>query len=213
VKIAVIGSKQENLGYGRMTLEIRSALERQGCEVVDENTPEVEHVLYITHPSRPEGWYKGQNVNLFSMWETTELAFEHLTSLPLYDRILVPCEANREIFSKVNDNVVTVPLGCDYDLYSPIRRTQSEPFVVLTAGRGALRKGFDVALRVFLKFSERLQQDGYPKPRLIIKGDAELSKNYDNVIVLDEKLSPKMKRICLLLPTSTSGCPVVRAGG
>ena len=192
MKLAIYGSNARELGYGRMANEIRSAITRQGVEIIDYgDNAKASHVLFITHPSRPGGWYEGQSTTIFTMWETTELAFDHLTSLPFFEKILVPCEANREIFSRVHENVSVVPLGCDYERYFPIKRTLSHPFTVITGGKGPRRKGFDMAYRVFNDFSKWVSEQGYQKPRLIIKGDATLSRHHDDIIVVKETLTPE----------------------
>ena len=173
-----------------MANEIRAAIARQGVEVLEyPKHDQATHVLFITHPSRPPGWYKNQSVTLFSMWETTQLPFEHLTSVPLYDKILVPCQTNKELFEQVNPNVSVVPLGCDYDLWSITPHVMSHPFTVITGGAGSLRKGFDASFRVFTKFSDWVEKMGHPSPRLIIKGTANLSSPRDNITVVTERLS------------------------
>lgn len=189
MKIAAHYDHSPVTGYGRMSTEIVAALQRAGVEVLDGPDPTVEHVLFMTPPHRPEGWYKGQKTTLLSMWETTELAFEHNASLPLFDTVIVPSEQNREMFGAVNPNTYFVPLGCDYDQWQYIERQYSDPFTIITAGQGGRRKGIDIAIRVFKRFRDIIKTSGYPSPRLLIKSVVTLENPDPNIIVLDAPMT------------------------
>jgi len=172
-----------------MVHEIRAALERAGVEVVDYERDCKDPILFTCPPQRPEGWWEGQSVSLLTMWESTELAMDHLTAVPLFDRVLVPSEQNLSMFSRINPNTTKFTLGCDYDLWSITPHVMSDPFTVITAGRGGRRKGIDISIKVFRRFSDYIVRKGYPRPRLIIKSPVNLSKKYDDIIVVDEVLS------------------------
>lgn len=190
MKIQVWGGGMGYHGYGRMANEIRAALERQGVEVVDHTRDDKSpYVLFMCPAHRPEGWWEGQSINLLTMWETTGLAADHLVALPVFDKILVPSEQNREMFAKSNPNTAKFTLGCDYDTWSITPHVMSDPFTVITAGKGGRRKGIDVSIKVFRRFSNYMIAKGYPRPRLIIKSEVNLSKKYDDIVVVDEVLS------------------------
>ena len=190
MKIQVWGGGMSYHGYGRMANEIIAALVRAGVEVVSyDEKNKSPYVLFICPAHRPEGWWEGQSINLLTMWETTELAAEHLAAVPLFERILVPSEQNREMFAKTNPNTFKFTLGCDYDIWKITPHVMSDPFTVITAGKGGRRKGVDVSIKVFRRFSNYVVAKGFPRPRLIIKSEVNLSKKYDDIVVVDEVLS------------------------
>jgi len=190
VKLQVYGGGIGWTGYGRMTNEIKAALERAGVEVLPyDRSVKADYILFACPPQRPEGWWKGQKVVLLTMWESSELAFEHLTSVPLFDKILVPSVQNMEMFSKINPDTEMFTLGCDYDTWRYVPRSKTEPFTVITGGKGGRRKGIDIAIKVFRRFSSTIQHQDYPAPRLIIRSGVTLSKKYDDIVVMDETLS------------------------
>lgn len=183
MRIQVEANRDSTIGYGRMADEICNAFERKGVEVVDYSDKDMtSHIMFMAPPQRPTNWYKGQHVSLVTMWESTELAFDHLGTLPLVDTIFVPSQQNLAMFSRVNPNTHLITLGCDYDLWKYTPRSKSEPFTIITAGKGARRKGFDTAIKVFKAFRTRLAAGGFPAPRLVIKSDTTL-KNPDPDII------------------------------
>ena len=190
MRIQVEANRDSTIGYGRMADEICNAFERKGVEVVDYSDKDMtSHIMFMAPPQRPTNWYKGQHVSLVTMWESTELAFDHLGTLPLVDTIFVPSQQNLAMFSRVNPNTHLITLGCDYDLWKYTPRSKSEPFTIITAGKGARRKGFDTAIKVFKAFRTRLVAGGFPAPRLVIKSDTTLKNPDPDIIVLNERMS------------------------
>ena len=189
MKIAAHYDHSPVTGYGRMSAEIVAAIKRAGVEVVDAPDPSVENILFMTPPHRPDGWYKGQKSTIVTMWETTELAFEHNAGVPSYDTVLVPSQANYELFKEVNPNTHFVPLGCDYERWKPIKRERSDPFTVITAGQGGRRKGIDISIRVFKQFRDIIKAEGFPAPRLWIKSVVHLENPDPGIVVLDSPMS------------------------
>ena len=207
MRLQISGGGMSYHGYGRMAGEIRAAIERAGVEVValskEDKSP---YVLFMCPPHRPKGWWEGQSINLLTMWETTGLAMEHLAALPIFDRIMVPSEQNREMFAKSNPNTTRFTLGCDYDLWKITPHVMSDPFTIICAGAGGRRKGIDISIKVFRRFSDYMIAKGFPRPRLIIKANVKLSKHYDDIILIDEILTPAEEKklydsahVCLAL--------------
>jgi len=173
-----------------MASEIIAALKRQGADVVDyekEDKP-AQHLLFMTPPQRPEGWYKGQYVSLLTMWESTELALEHLTTVPLFDRVFVPSKQNLEMFGQVNPKTKLITLGINYDEWKFTPRKDGV-FTVITGGKGGRRKGIDIAIKVFRRFQAELAKHGYPAARLIIKSDVKMKDPSEDIIIIDEQMS------------------------
>lgn len=195
MRIQVYSPGIPHTGYGRMGFAIIDALERNGAEIrlVNDYAAKIPdpapNVLFMCPPQRPAGWYDGQRVSILTMWESSELAFEHLTTVPVFDQVFVPSKQNLELFGAVNDNTHLISLGCDYGVWNPTPRKPQRPFTVFTGGKGAHRKGFDITLKVFRRFSDRVQAQGHPAPRLIIRGAANLSKRYEDVHVMDDYIS------------------------
>jgi len=189
VKIAAHYDHSPVTGYGRMSAEIVAAIKRAGVEVVDHPDSSVENVLFMTPPHRPDGWYKGQKSTILTMWETTELAFEHNAGVPNYDTVIVPSKANHDLFSKVNPNTHFVPLGCDYEQWAPVKREYGDPFTVITSGQGGRRKGIDISIRVFKRFREIIKVKGFPAPRLLIKSVVSLENPDPGILVFDSPMS------------------------
>ena len=186
----VNANRETNIGYGRMSDEICNAFTKMGVDVVDYDPEDkTSHLMFMSPPQRPENWYKGQHVSIVTMWESTELAFDHFATLPLLDTIFVPSHQNYCMFSEVNPNTHRISLGCDYEMWKYTPRHKSEPFTVITAGHGARRKGFDASIAVFKRFREEIKELGFPPPRLIITSQVTLKTPDPDIIVLDEKLS------------------------
>ena len=191
MRIQVLIPPDRKSGYGRMAFEIVDALKRAGAtiEPYDLKAEPAPYVIFMCPPQRPENWYEGQHVSLLTMWESTELAFEHLSVLPLFNSVLVPCEQNRKMFSRVNKNTSKITLGCDYDVWNYTERKYSDPFTIITAGVGARRKGIDVSIKVFKRFRKIIESEGFPAPRLIIKSRVNLQNPDPQIIVVDERMN------------------------
>lgn len=138
------GTTQANYGYGAMLEGFKSGLPA-GVELHDRASVAV--MMY--DPSKSHGFLKGQYRALYSMWETTELPFTYYRNLKAYDKIIVPCEHNRELFSQYHNNVVTVPLGVDLNYWKPVTRPDNSRLRFHAGGSTWLRKGLDVVVEAF----------------------------------------------------------------
>jgi len=118
--------------------------------------------VYMGTPDLVGGWQDGQHRACFTMWETDTLPDYFVRWLPKYDQIIVPCEHNRELFSRHHDNVSVVPLGVDHQFWRPIDVEQSETFRFHAGGSLWLRKGLDIVVKAFTAL-------GLPNSELHIK--------------------------------------------
>ena len=118
--------------------------------------------VYMGTPDGVGGWHEGQHRACFTMWETDTLPEYFLRWLPKYDQIIVPCEHNRELFSRHHDNVSVVPLGVDHRFWRPIEVEQSETFRFHAGGSLWFRKGLDIVVKAFTAL-------GLPNSELHIK--------------------------------------------
>ena len=139
----------DHLGYGRMGLQIHRALERAGVEVTtDSMDGTAETALYIKIPPLCKKWLESQQRVIWTMYETTQVPTE-FRDLHEFDIVVVPCEANREAFSRWHHDVVTVPLAVD-ERWKYRKPVVDGPFKVLASG-SEFRKGLDLACDVFRK--------------------------------------------------------------
>lgn len=144
-RLALVGPEGGHFGYGRMFLSLRNALSKH---VTIDDTADV--VVFMMVPTMVKGWHKGQRKVLLTMWETDELPPMMYELLPQFDQIVVPCEHNRELFSRYHPNVSAIPLGVDTSLWLPSTSARrSGPFRFLAGGSHWVRKGLDVVLDAF----------------------------------------------------------------
>lgn len=188
------------IGYGRMGSDISKALRDLGVNVYDWTQGWEKHITPskdIKNPGRPrtvvfvspgthiKGWFEGQHTVAYTMWEATKLPESQRELLHEYDQIIVPSEANLELYSQHHPNVSYVPLGVGpewhYRPRDPLTydnatdhegnfaiATSSPAFRFLTAGAGPLRKGVDLTAAAFrMAFPDRLVLS--PRPELIYK--------------------------------------------
>ena len=183
--------RADQLGYGRMGLQIAKALKSRGVDIYDD-LPGLQNplerldseqtsgskicntVCWLSVPGHAQGWWQGQYVSILTMWETmtlTEVFREHLHE---FDLVIVPSDQNLELFGRYHPNVKRVLLGVDPDRWYYIPRTAPGTFFnFLTAGSGP-RKGGDLAVKAFkaafspYRFPPFRLPDG-PIPRLMMK--------------------------------------------
>jgi glycosyltransferase involved in cell wall biosynthesis len=105
--------------------------------------------VHMGVPQSRDTWVDGQHRVLFTMWETDVLPRVFRTWSSLYDQVLVPCEHNRELFSRHHHNVSVVPLGVDRDVWAPRPRPNNPVFRFHAGGSLWRRKGLDVVVRAF----------------------------------------------------------------
>ncbi len=149
MRLAVDYFPADHLGYGRMGLQVHDGLVRAGVTVDrDVVASSADTVLFIKIPPLAKRWKEGQRPIIWTMYETTEcpVTFRDLDD---FDMVLVPCEANREAFSKWHDRVHVVPLAVD-GRWRYRRPSMSGPFTVLASG-SEKRKGLDLACETFVK--------------------------------------------------------------
>lgn len=107
--------------------------------------------VYMGVPFAVRKWREDTHRSCFTMWETDRLPWSFIRTLGWFDQIIVPCDANLELFSQHHKQVVKVPLGFDPTVWCPGERSVNDKFVF--AGGGSLwkRKGMDVLVQAFLK--------------------------------------------------------------
>jgi glycosyltransferase involved in cell wall biosynthesis len=118
--------------------------------------------VYMGTPDVAGGWYEGQHRACFTMWETDTLPDYFIRWLPKYDQIIVPCEHNRELFSRHHDNVSVVPLGVDHKFWRPVEVERTDVFRFHAGGSLWFRKGLDIVVKAFTAL-------GLPNTELHIK--------------------------------------------
>lgn len=140
------GTEASKYGYGAMLEGFRSGLP---ADVELHGQASVAVLMY--NPSLVHGFLRGQHRALYTMWETTELPEKYYRYLETYDQVIVPCEHNRELFSKYAPNVSVVPLGVNVDYWKPTPRPANSRFRFHAGGSMWLRKGLDVVVEAFEK--------------------------------------------------------------
>lgn len=171
------------IGYGRLGVQLARAIADRGVDVYD-HLPKPEDpdplpgfrskitgtALWVSVPGHLDGWWDGQHLAIFTMWEATHLPESFRENLHHFDTVFVPSEQNLELFSRWHPNVHLTYLGVDPTAwhYTP-RQTPEREFSFLCGGSGP-RKGTDLAYRAFLTLwgREGSWGDG-PVPTLTMK--------------------------------------------
>jgi glycosyltransferase involved in cell wall biosynthesis len=176
------------IGYGRLGVELASALRRLGVDVYDhlpDPTGYYENrgyrsgvcrsVCWVSTPTHARGWWKGQVPVIFTMWEAMSLPESFRENLHEFATVVVPSEQNRELFSRYHSNVRVVPLGVDPEVWYYTPRQPPGLFFHFLIGGSGPRKGTDLAHKAFLRVFRTWPRD-MPVPKLILKsprgGDA-----------------------------------------
>jgi hypothetical protein len=188
----MVHANDDRLGYGRMGQQIEKCFNSRGIETVRdvdklERVPRV--VLHNRLPMHAQSKYEGQDLTLFTMFETDMVPADYVENLHNFDRLIVPSKQNLEMFKEVHPCVHYIPLGVDPNWWTPTQRkevTAQTPFTFLTAGNGMHRKGFDIVCKAFAAAS-------IPGAQLIVKCNPadeiwELKAKYPDVIFLQERL-------------------------
>ena len=176
------------LGYGRMGVNIAREVEAMGIEVFDDmplpdglignrkyegdrKTGLAETVCWMSVPSHAKGWWEGQRAVCFTMWESTYLPPSFRESMHEFDQIIVPSLQNVELFSDYHPNVAYVPLGIDPEVWKFTPRKPPQMFFDFLIGGSGERKGTMLAYDAFLKVFGN--EGSWPRdsliPRLIMK--------------------------------------------
>lgn len=145
-RLSLIGVNLPHVGYGKMVQGLRGALENY--VTLDD---QAEHVVLALRPNLVSGWYAGQKPTLLTMWETNWLPPQFSEYLYLYDKIIVPCLHNFDLFSQHHDNVHVIPLAVDRTIWNPQPEPSHDIFRLVCGGSEWYRKGLDVVLEVFNK--------------------------------------------------------------
>jgi glycosyltransferase involved in cell wall biosynthesis len=138
------GTDLPQYGYGAMLEGFKS-----GLPADVELNKNASVAVFMYDPSRLLGFYKGTYRVLYTMWETTKLPNKYFRWLNCYDKIIVPCEHNRQLFSEYVDNVAVVPLGVNIDYWKPTPRPANSKFRFHAGGSMWRRKGLDVVVEAF----------------------------------------------------------------
>jgi hypothetical protein len=172
-----------HVGYGRMIHEIQKvAVDRL------EQTEDARTVLFGMTPDMIKGSWEGQSTAVLTMWETDLLPARFGRLLPPYDRVIVPCDWNKELFDDVHHDVHVVPLGVDHDTWKPQVVEDNPKFRFMTGGSGWLRKGIPQVVQAF-------RDADLPDSELVIKlptyvfDDPEKFDLGPNITVVRDNLS------------------------
>lgn len=140
----LFGVEIPHVGYGRMILCLREALSKY--VVWDERAGSA---VYAVPPDMVKGWYDGQRTACLTMWETTKVPERYTRTLRMFDKVIVPCDHNAELFAPYHENISVVPLGINHDDWSPIEMPDNDRFRFVTGGSGWKRKGIGQIIQAF----------------------------------------------------------------
>ena len=186
--------KSDKTGYGRMSHQLASALERQGvtCDpvssgytppdrvevTVEEAAPVHANAMWMGAPAHVRGWWEGQRTHVLTMWEATVLPPAFRENMHEFDTVIVPSEQNLELFSRHHPNVKKVGLGVDPKYWHYTKRPEvGTEFRFITAGQG-IRKGVDVVRRAFDEvFGGWTPTGNRAIPTLIVKNRSHIKAN------------------------------------
>lgn len=181
-----------HVGYGRMALEIRRELAGQV-----ELTEDARSVVFMVVPEMVKGWWEGQNTAVFTMWETSVVPALFRRLLPMFNRVIVPCDWNKELFDGLHPDIQVVPLGIDTQLWYPQHARKSGPFRFMTGGSGWKRKGIEQVIQAF-------KDAGLPDSELVIKCPPDIYDDPfhgatpqtfgDNILFIRQALRPDEER-------------------
>ena len=186
MKLNLGGARSHETGYGRMTHELIRAFEAEGVQV-DDYVPQDHHAdgtpawgttdlpihrngLWITAPAHVRGWWAGQRVHVFTMWEATTCPPGFRENVHEIETLIVPSQQNVNLFSRWHDNVRKVPLGIDPTAWHYTERPPVErEFRFMCQGQGR-RKGIDIVVKAFNHvFGGFTPTASDPIPKLIVK--------------------------------------------
>lgn len=146
--IWVTGPNENHYGYGNMNLSLQKHLPPSVAL-----HPHSEVAVFCLQPSMIKGWLKGQKKILFTMWETSQLPEHFYEHLPQFDKVLVPCEHNRQLFAAYHKDVSVCHLGVDTNLWTLCEPPTNDVFRFVAGGSSWQRKGLDIVVRAFEKLN------------------------------------------------------------
>ena len=139
------GCTDPKFGYGSM---LDGLLEHKPAGVTFDERASVN--VFMQTPYAIKGWWKGQHRVLFTMWETDTMPDSFKPWFNQFDQVLVPCEANLELFSKYHPITTCVPLGIDLAFWrSGPNPTNTTTFRFQAGGSLWHRKGLDLVVKAF----------------------------------------------------------------
>lgn len=178
----------DSMGYGRLGVNLARGIEQQGIEVYDGLPSPVQAdkraqaaagigrekicnvALWVSTPSHMRGFWEGQHVSIYSMWEATRIPESFRANLHEFERVIVPSLHNVELFSQYHDDVHFVPLGVDPERWHYVKRKPPGVFFNFLIGGSGARKGTDLAYQAFRTLWPKEDSWGSgPIPRLIMK--------------------------------------------
>jgi hypothetical protein len=177
-----------HVGYGRMVDEFSRHLARRAELSDDAGT-----VVFGMLPDMVKGWWADQSTAVMTMWETDRLPARFERFCHLFDRVIVPCDWNKELFDSIHDDVHVVPLGVNHDVWSPQNVPDNNRFRFLTGGSGWLRKGIPQVIQAF-------KDANLPDSELVIKippytfDDPQIYDFEDRITVIKDALDPIAER-------------------
>lgn len=214
-----------SMGYGRLGVNLASALTEQGVDVYDhlpgggnegashgsvERAQICETVCWVSVPTHATGWWSNQRAAIFTMWEATILPESFRETIHNFDLIVVPSEQNQELFGQYHNDVRYVPLGVDPTQWHYVKRTPpGRQFRFLIGGSGP-RKGTDLAVAAFQKVFGDWSGSG-PEPTLVMKNPRGEDFYGDRVEMVAGKISAEEERAlyasahCYLQPSRGEG--------
>lgn len=202
----------DNLGYGRMGMQMARALRGIGVNVSEDANAHTPAVCHVSYPSHARGWLDGQHTVTNTMWETDTLPESFRESMHEFDTVIVPSEQNRQLFSQYHPNVKVVPLGIDPDRWHYRPRTQPGVYFTYLIGGSGPRKGTDLAFKAFTRVwgKDGSWGDG-PIPRLVMKSPRDEGFYHQRVetvagfISSDDELDLYSQAHCYIQPSRGEG--------
>lgn len=182
-----------SFGYATHQSNLLKALKSHGVEI-DDKAEMALHIKPLLHYERIPN-----KINVvYTMYEYVDLPPWWIEKLNDIDHIIVPCEHNRQLFSKCTDKPISVCLeGVDTQLYKFKHREfpKDKPFRFYWFGAGNPRKGYfsvlvawDKWIRLFPQWRDATElyiKIGDNNKRGVKKTDNVI---YDNRVVSNEEL-------------------------
>lgn len=155
--IWISGPNESHYGYGNMAVSLR-----QNLPASVSLNPHSDVAVFCLQPNMVKGWYKGQKRILFTMWETSQLPPNFYEHLQQFDKIVVPCKHNKELFDKYHDDVSVCQLGVDSSIWKPCPAPNNKTYRFVAGGSSWERKGLDLVVQAFEKLA-------IPNAELVLK--------------------------------------------
>jgi len=200
--------ESQSVGYGRVANQVYHAMKRAGINVeINRDSSPVR--VQIDDPSflvRVPGKY---NI-AFTTHESSELTPEWKQRVEQMDEVWTMSDWIAECFNQYTEKPCLVVPTCISDVFSPVRREKSDPFVFLHTGEPTARKNGRMVFEAFV------QEFGkHEDAKLVFKSYGNTSipglNLHDNIVVLGQDLSNEKYRDllyrshCLVYPSTACG--------